>query len=108
MEARVAVVEGEEAVHRELRAEVVILAREHLLAHAGADLGLEVEDGAKAEVAAFAALVVLGVLDPSAATERVHAGVDVLVEMQALLRLGHAAACVLDASARPSKRRHGP
>ena len=73
MEARVAVVEGEEAVHRELRAEVVVLAREHLLAHAGADLGLEVEDGAEAEVAAFAALVVLGVLDPTAATERVHA-----------------------------------
>lgn len=53
---RVAVVESQEAIHRELGAEVVVLAREHLLAHAGADLGLEVEDRAEAEVTALAAL----------------------------------------------------
>lgn len=59
MEARVTVVEGEEAVHRELGAEVVVLSREHLLAHAGADLGLEVEDRSEAEVSSLSALSVV-------------------------------------------------
>lgn len=56
VETGVAVVEGEEAVHGELRAEVVVFAREHLLSHSRSNLGLEVEDGAEAQVATLSAL----------------------------------------------------
>lgn len=58
MEPGVAVAEREEAVDGQLRAEVVVLAAEHLLAHARADLSLEVQNRAEAEVAPLAALVV--------------------------------------------------
>lgn len=56
VESRVTVVEREESIHRELRAEVVVLAREHLLSHTGRDLGLEVENRSETEVTTFAAL----------------------------------------------------
>lgn len=56
VESRVAVVEGEEAVHGELGAEVVVLAREHLLSHSRPDLRLEVEDGTKSEISTLTAL----------------------------------------------------
>ena len=79
VEPRVAVVERQETVDGELRAEVVVLATEHLLAHTRADLRREVQDRAKAEVSALAALVVLRVLDASATSEGVHTGVDILV-----------------------------
>ena len=44
VEARMRVVEREEAVDGELGAEVVVLATEHLLTHTGAKLRLEVQD----------------------------------------------------------------
>ena len=92
VEARVRVVEREEAVDGQLCSKVVVLARELLFTHTGADLRLEVQDGAKSKITSLAALVVLRVLDASTAAERVHTGEDILVEMQALLRLGHTAA----------------
>ena len=79
VETGVTVVERQETVDGELRAEVVVLATEHLFTHAGADFGLEVEDRAKTEVAPLAALVVLGVFNAPTTSERVHTGVDVLV-----------------------------
>lgn len=88
VESRVAVVECEEAVHGQLRAEVVVLSREHLLAHTGSDLGLEVQDRAETHVSSLSALVVLRVLDPTSSTEGGHSGVDVLVQVQTLLGLG--------------------
>ena len=39
-------------------------------------------------------LVVLGVLDPSSSSERVHTGVDVLVQVESLLGLGHSSSSV--------------
>ena len=90
VEAGMRVVEGEESVQRELGTEVIVLPGQHLLAHTRPDLGRKVEDGAKAEVAALAALVVLAVLDAAAAEYGVHTGVDILVEVEALLRLRHA------------------
>ena len=63
METRMAIVERQEPVDGQLSAEVVVLATEHLLAHACADLRLEVESRATAEIATLPALVVLSVLD---------------------------------------------
>jgi hypothetical protein len=91
MEARVSVVEDQEAIHRELRVQVVVLATEHLFAHIRPDLRLEVQDRSKSEIATLATLMVLSVLDPATATERVHAGVNILLEMQTLLRLRNSA-----------------
>ena len=88
MEPRMAIVERQEPIRRQLRPEVIILPTEHLLAHTRADLRLEVQDRPKAQITALPALVVLRVLDTPAPAERVHTGVDVLVEVQALLRLG--------------------
>ena len=59
VETGVAIVEGQESVDRELSAEVVVLATEHLLAHTRADLGLEIENRPEPEITTFAALVVL-------------------------------------------------
>jgi hypothetical protein len=56
VETRVTVVEGEEAVHRELGAEVVVLAGEHLLTHTGRDLGREIEDSTETEITTLSAL----------------------------------------------------
>ena len=56
METGVTVVEGEEPVHRELGAEVVVLSRQHLLAHAGSNLGLEVENRPESEISSLSAL----------------------------------------------------
>lgn len=70
-------------------AEVVVLATEQLFTHTGSNLGLEVENGAEAEVTTLAALVILAVLDPSASTERIHTCVDIFVQMQSLLCLRH-------------------
>ena len=67
VEAGMGVVEGQEAVERELGSEVVVFSREHLLAHAGTDLCGEVEDGAETKVTTFTTLVVFAVLYPSAA-----------------------------------------
>ena len=92
VETGVAVVEREEAVDGELRAEVVVLATEHLLAHTRADLRREVQNSAEAEVTTLATLVVLRVLDASATSEGVHARVDILVQVKTLLRLGDTAA----------------
>ena len=82
-----AVVERQEAIDGQLRAEVVVLATEHLLTHTGADLRLEVQDGTETEITSLAALVVLRVLDTTTATKCVHTGVDILVQVEALLRL---------------------
>jgi hypothetical protein len=92
VEARMSVVERQEPVERELRAEVVVLAAEHLLAHSHSDLRLEVEDSPKTEITALATLVVFDVLDATAAPECRHTRVDILVHVQALLRLGDAPA----------------
>ena len=67
METGVAIVEREEPVDGELRAEVVVLATEHLLTHTGTELGLEVEDGAETEITTLSTLIVLRVLDASTA-----------------------------------------
>ena len=82
-----AVVECQEAVDRELCAEVIVFSTEHLLAHTRADLRLEVQDRAKPKITALPALVVLRVLDAAAAPERVHTSVDILVQVETLLRL---------------------
>ena len=81
VETGVAVVERQEAIDGQLRAEVVVLATEHLLTHTGADLGLEVQDGAKTEVASLSTLVVLRVLDAPTASEGIHTGVDIFVQV---------------------------
>jgi hypothetical protein len=56
VETRVTVVEREEPVHRELGAQVVVLAGEHLFAHARADFGLEVENRAESKVTTLSTL----------------------------------------------------
>lgn len=94
VETRVTIVEREEAVHGELSAEVVVFATKHLLAHACADLGLEIENRAETEVTAFSTLIVLRVLNASTTTESVHTGVNVFVEVKTLLSLGHTTASV--------------
>ncbi|RUP24345.1 hypothetical protein BC936DRAFT_138933 [Jimgerdemannia flammicorona] len=86
------VVEGQEPVQRKLRSEVVILARQHLLAHTGADLGGEIQNGPEAEVATFAALVVFSVFDSSATCEGADTRINIFVEMKTLLRLADTAA----------------
>ncbi len=87
-----AVVERQESVDGQLRPEIIVLPRQQLLAHSGTDLRLEVQDGAKAQITSLSALVVLSVLDATATSKGVHARVNILVEMQALLRLGDTAA----------------
>ena len=67
VEARMGVVEGQEPIERQLRAQVIILAREHLLAHAGADLGGEVQDRSEAQITTLTALIVLAMFDTAAA-----------------------------------------
>jgi len=86
VEAWVTIVERQEPIHRQLRAEIVVFPTEHLLSHTGTDLGLEVENRAETEITSLSTLIVLRVLDPTAATECHHTRVDVLVEMQTLLR----------------------
>jgi hypothetical protein len=56
VETGVTVVEGEEPVHGELRAEVVVLSRKHLLSHSRSNLGLEVEDRSETEISTLSAL----------------------------------------------------
>ena len=94
MEPRVTVVERQEAIERELTAEIIVLATEHLLSHTGANLGLEVEDSAKAQITPFPTLVVFGMLDPATTPKGVHTGEDILVQVESLLRLGDTAAGV--------------
>ncbi|RUS31466.1 hypothetical protein BC938DRAFT_477757 [Jimgerdemannia flammicorona] len=92
VEARMRVVEGQEPVQRKLRSEVIILARQHLLAHTGADLGGEIQNGPETEVATFAALVVFSVFNSSATCEGADTCINIFVEMKTLLRLAHTAA----------------
>jgi len=80
------VVESQETVNGQLRAKVIVFAGEELLAHTRADLRLEIEDRAKAKISSFATLVVFGVLDFASATESVHTGVDIFVQMKTFLR----------------------
>lgn len=94
VETGVTVVESEESVQRKLTAKVVVLATEHLFSHTGADLGLEVENGAETEITSFAALIVLRVLDPSTTSKGVHTGEDILVQVQSLLSFGNTATSV--------------
>jgi len=69
---------GQEPVDRQLSAKVVVFSTRDLFAHACPDLGREIQNRSKTETASLAALVIL---DTSTASEKVHAGVDVLVEM---------------------------
>ena len=81
METGVAVVERKEPIDGELGAKVVVLPTEHLLTHTRAELRLEVEDGAETEITTLATLVVLGVLDASAAGDGRHTREDILVQV---------------------------
>ena len=86
METRVGIVERQESIKRELRAEVVVLARQHLLAHTSADLGGEVQNRAETQITTFATLVVLAMLDTPTTKDGIHTGVNVLVQVETLLR----------------------
>src|SRR3569833_722665 len=82
----------EEPIQRELGDKLIVLPRQHLLAHSGPDLGREVQDRTETQVAALSALVVLAVLDATPPEDGVHASINVFVEVETLLGLGHAAA----------------
>lgn len=77
-----------------MRSKVVILATEHLFAHTGTDLHLKIEDSTETEVMTFTALIIFRVLDATATAKCIHSGVDILVQMQTLLRLLDTAARV--------------
>src|SRR6266480_540019 len=66
VETGMGVVERQEPIERKLGAEIIVLARKHLFAHASTDLGCEVENGTETKVTAFTALVVFAVLDAAA------------------------------------------
>ncbi|KAJ7789365.1 hypothetical protein B0H14DRAFT_2397541, partial [Mycena olivaceomarginata] len=66
----------------------------HLLPHTRPNLCLEIQNCPESEIAALPALEVLRVLDPPAPPKHIHARVDILVEMEALLRLGDTTARV--------------
>ena len=89
VEARVSVEEGQEAIQRELSAEVVVFTGQHLLSHTSSNLGGEVENGAEAQITTLTTLVVLAVLDATTTEESSHTGVNILVQMETLLGLGH-------------------
>ena len=89
VETRVSVEERQEAIQRKLSAEVVVLAREHLLTHTSSNLGGEVENGTEAQITTLTTLVVLAVLDATTTEESSHTGVNILVQMETLLGLGH-------------------
>ena len=91
LEPRVGVVEGQETVDGELRAEVIVLSAQHLFAHPGSDLGHEVQDRSETKVSSLAALIVLRVLDAPTTPECGHTGINIFVEMEPLLRLGDTA-----------------
>ena len=91
VETGVTIVERQETVDGELRAEVVVLATEHLLTHTRSELGLEVQNRSETEITTLSALVVLGVLDAATAADGRHTGEDILVQMETLLRLRHTA-----------------
>ena len=84
------VVESQETVDGQLRAEVVVLSAQHLFAHAGSDLGHKVQDCPKTKISSLATLIVLRMLDAPSTSECIHTGIDILVEMESLLRLGDA------------------
>ena len=88
METTVTVVEGEEAVHWELCAEIVVLSGNHLFTHTSTDLGLEVENSTETEITTFTTLVVLRVLDSTTSRERRHTTEDIFVQVKSLLCLG--------------------
>ena len=73
--------ERQKSMKRKLRPEIEMFSRKHLLAHSGANLGHEFENGTKAKISAFSALDVLGMLDPSATFENRHTGVDIFIHV---------------------------
>lgn len=103
VETGVAVIEGQESIHRQLSTKVVVFTRQHLFSHTGTDLGLEIENCAETQIttlykasdmrrgsgraAHLSALVVFCVLDTTATSESIHTSVNVLVQMQTLLGL---------------------
>ena len=89
VEAGVRVVEGQESIERKLRAEIVVFARQELLSHTSTDLCGEVQNGSKPHITSLTTLVVLAVLDTTSTYKRVHAGVNILVQMKSLLSLGN-------------------
>jgi len=92
MEPRVSIVERQEPIQRQLSTEIIVLARQHLLTHTSTDFGCEVQNGAKTQVTTLTTLEVLAMLDTATPENSGHTGVDILVQVQTLLRLGHTTA----------------
>ena len=81
VETGVRVVEGEETIEGQLGSKVVVLSAELLFTHTHSKLGLEVKNGTETEITTLSTLVVLGVLDPSTTSKRVHTGIDILIQV---------------------------
>ena len=87
VETGLSIIERQEPVNRKLRTQITVLLTEHLFTHTHPDLCLEVQNCAKAKITAFTALIVLRVLDATAASEHVHTREDIFVQVQTLLHL---------------------
>jgi len=88
VETSVSVVERQEAVQRELSAEVVVFTGQHLLTHTSTNLGGEVENGSETQITTLTTLVVFAVLDSATTELSSHTGVNILVQVKTLLSLG--------------------
>jgi hypothetical protein len=93
LESRVAIIECQEVINRQLCTQVVVFTTEHLLPHTCPDLHLEVEDHTETEITSFATLIVLGVLDLATTSESVHTRINIFIKMQSLLSLRNTATC---------------
>ena len=83
------IIKRQKPVDRQLRPKIIILPTQQLLPHPRPNLRLEIQNRPKPKISAFPTLVILRMLDPPTTSKGVHARIDILVEMQSLLRLGY-------------------
>ena len=79
MEARVSVVECQEAINRQLSAQIVVFTRQNLFTHTVTQLGNKVQNCSETKITPFTALVILRVFDSTATLENHHTRIDIFI-----------------------------